>query len=352
MRDAVEVKSFSVVTPGVRELSEMPAWCASQAGEPPGRAQSIPPPQDISPRELRRMARMTRFGLYAADRACREAGVVNDPSCGLIVGITHASTSLLKEFHDYWFDHGPQMASPSAFSNGVTNAPLGAISRHCRLTRGGATIVGTEDCGMQVLHEAHRAVVDGEYAGCCAGAAEEYSDIVANAYTRAGWFSPGVPAYLPWADTGRAFAPAEGSAFAVLSPCRRNGRRACTFIPVGDPRELNGSVDMVISGAGGGPQDPFERDALRAVLDTCDPVPAVLFPKPFFGELFSVGALVSSAIAWDILMNGSAYPSYPAAPGICAAPAGRIDFGAASRILVISCSRDGRTLMGLFARSS
>jgi len=296
------------------------------------------------------MARLTRFALFAAEEACRNAGAAHRGDCGLVVGLTHGTTSFLQEFHDYLFDYGPQMASPSAFSNGVTNAPLGAVSKLCGLTAGGATLVGCESCGMQVLHHAACAIADGDFGWCCAGAAEEYSQLVADVYARLGWFGGELPGCLPCSRPGTAFPQSEGSVFLVLSRAQEAPARGCYFSPIGSIEELEGDVDVIISGAGGGPQDSFERQALAAALSRQDKAPLVLFPKCFFGETFAVGALLSGAMAWDILVNGTAYPAFPLENALAPQAGSRTDFSAVRSVLVISAGRTGDVLAGVFNR--
>jgi 3-oxoacyl-(acyl-carrier-protein) synthase len=351
MKNSVVIKSFGLLTPSVRDIAGMAPYCRSVNGTFPLRAEAIVQPDGMPLRDIRRMARLTRFALYAADAACREAGVSGNPQCGLIVGLTHGTTELLKDFHDYWFDFGPNNVSPAAFSNGVTNAPLGAVSKHCRLTAGGVTLNGAEECGMVAMNLAAQAILRGDYDFCCTGASEEYSGLVADVYRRRGWFCGEIPVSLPCLIHSQGFAQSEGSCFCVLGRYSGKDERVCLFTPLSSIDALDHTVDVVISGAGGGPQDRYELDALERIFSRSKKPPQVLFSKCFFGETFSTGAFLSIAMAWDILMNGARYPAYPLDPSIIRASL-RDDCGSrdVTSVLVVSASRGGAVTAGLLTR--
>jgi hypothetical protein len=349
MNPHVAIQNIGIVTPGVSAAAEIASQCARAGTGALRIVEDIPPPPGMPSRELRRMARLTRFALYAADAACAGTDAAGNPECGLFVGLTHGSTSYLKEFHDYLFDYGPQMASPTAFSNGVTNAALGAVSKLCGLTGGGVTLVDDESCGMLVLNQAAYALMQGDFRFCCAGAAEEYSQVVADVYARLGWFCGPAPRALPCMDEGTGFSQSEGSCFMVLARSEQQ-HGACFFEPVDHIDNIGEDIDLVISGAGGGPTDRFERDALVKILSRQATPAGVIFSKCFFGETFSVGALLGGAMAWDIIVNGAAYPHYPLEESIarCAAPA--IDYSAIRTVLVLSAGRNGKFAAGIFRR--
>jgi hypothetical protein len=110
--------------------------------------------------------------------------------------------------------------------------------------------------------------------------------------------------------------------------------------------------DLVICGAGGGPQDQFELQILArlgAVLDK--PVP-VLFSKPCCGETFAVGSMLSLAMAWDILQNHTSYPAYRIQHSLAGRFADEYDPGVIRRVLLVGCSREGDVAMGVLTERS
>jgi hypothetical protein len=314
----------------------------------------IAPPEGMTAREQRRQARLTRLALYAADQAARQAGA-RGQNAGIYMGLTHGTATFLKEFHDYLFDYGPEMASPNAFSNGVTNAPLGAISMHQKLTQGGATLVDIETCGLTVLNHAATKVLDGTHDLCYAGAAEEYSPLVEEVYLKLGWYHGGVPPHLPCAlepGSGYGFGVSEGSVVCVLGPESRNANSGLRYTPVDALDALPARPDLVLSCAGGGPSDMFELESLEALAASIgSPVP-VLFSKPLVGETFAVGPMLSMAIAWDILTGRVAYPSYPLHPSLVNRFATTYDPGEIKSVLILSRSRDAGLAAGLLEASN
>jgi len=348
MRNSVALLGIGIITPrgcGVECLRTVPE------GAVPAEATDIPPPEGMTARDQRRQARLTRLALYAADGAAAQAGV-RGRDAGVYMGLTHGTATFLKEFHDYLFDYGPEMASPNAFSNGVTNAPLGAISLQMKLTDGGATLVGIETCGLEVLNHAAGKVLDGTHGLCFAGAAEEYSTIVDDVYGRLGWYRGEETPYLPCPyeeGSRRGCGLSEGSVVCVLGPA--DSADGLGYTPVRDLRSLPARTDLVISGAGGGPQDTYELEALRRLAQSIGrPVP-ILFSKKHCGETFAVGGLLSLAIAWDILRNRAAYPAAELHPALAGPCPGAFDPAAVRSVLVLSCSREGGFAAGLLSRS-
>jgi 3-oxoacyl-(acyl-carrier-protein) synthase len=349
MDQSVSILGLGLITPAVNDIAALAAACRGETVAP-RQVASVPPPSGMSLRDQRRQAHLTRLALYAADRATDMAGC-RGANGGIYVGLTHSTSAYLKEFLDYLYDYGPDMASPNAFSNGLANAPLGAVSLHHKLTQGGATMVGIESCGMEVLCHAASKVLDATHEICWAGATEEYSDLVDAVYRRVGWYGGERPPHLPapgTAERSEGFGVSEGSVFFVLGPAREDS--ACLFTPVDDAAAFEGAVDLVVSGAGGGPHDGRELAALQELLPRLGGKVPLVFTKPFFGETFAVGPLLSAAVAWDILANAAAYPLYPVNPALGGLTLAGYDPGAVQRVLVVAASRDGQAACGLLSR--
>ncbi len=354
----VALTGIGLITPIADDIQNLAAACAEIKTPVNKTIETIPPPENMKSRELRRMARLSCLALYAADKAVSTAAL-SGRNGKLYIGLTHGSTSLLQEFHDFLFEYGPQMASPNAFSNGVTNAPLGAVSKCLGLTSGGGTFVGYENYGMEILHYAASAVEEKGIDFCCVGASEEYSSLVEEAYKKLSWYNGKGPAMLPLpinsTSANDSFILSEGSAFFSVrnaaSVKKNPGTEYCFFTPVEDPETFNRDVDCIISGAGGGPQDSCELDALSQLLSRQKKPPCILFSKCFFGETFALSPLLSSAIAWDILVNKSVYPLYPVHDSLNNYDNGTMDFCTMSSILVVSANRDGELSLGLFTKA-
>lgn len=354
MTTAVRLLKPGIITPHAVDLAGLRTLGPIAADPPLRRIQRVPPPTGLLERDMRRMAPLTRYALYAADSACQASGLARC-NADICLGITHGTTSYLTEFHDYLFDHGPEATSPNAFSSGVNNASLGAVARHLKLSGRGVTLMGFEQCGLDVLEWAAATAARGGAGLCYAGCAEEYSALVEEAYHGCGWHCAAAPPALPWEERitgticgvpvseGGVFFPVtgDGSAIAPDAP-------ACRYRPLDiadSPR-----ADVIICNAGAGPQDGQELRILRGILARQSAPPCILFPKMFLGETFAAGALLAVAVGWDILVNHAAYPVFPVHDSLRPYTTPGFDPGTVRSVLVIAGGRDGVVCAGVMTK--
>ncbi len=350
MNESVVLGHPGVVAPGAHSIQDIGRSFVSH--DSVLNITTIPAPWGMNPRQLRRLSRSTKCAMYAAQVAYTHAPLTSGDGA-LFIAMTHGATSFLQEFHDYMFDYGLDMASPNAFSNGVTNASLGAISMMLSMRGGGMSLVGYENAGLEAINHAARAIATRQYPMCLVGGAEEYSPLVVEVYQRFGLFcGRKMPAWLPQPpepENNSAHIPiSEGSVFFSVAPVSvSNGDHPrCIYTPIDDPLGLDMPVDVIISGAGGGPQDSGECIVLEKQLGR-GRKPAVLFSKPYCGELFGVGPLVSVALARDILLNSTPYKPYPLEPSLQKMAAADINFSTVRSVLVTAAARDGDISAGL-----
>jgi hypothetical protein len=310
----------------------------------------------MDPKKLRAHSRLTRIALGAAGEALEADGPGKALTTGVFLGVTHGSAETLKRFRDDLFEYGPDLGSPLVFSAGVTNAPLCAISRHFGLTRGGTTLIGGGQVGLEILEWAARAVRGGEFDACLAGAVEECSPVVEEVYAQAGLYPGTPPPCLPCPEgpaTASGFALSEAGVFFLLEHPRRRAvvstGPVLTFEPVFDTAcEPARFADLVISAAGGGPQDGFELDMLeRLGRARSRPVPLIFF-KPCFGESFAAGPLVACALACEVLENGLAVPGFPLHPRLTSLFTDSFDPFRVRSVLVVAAGSNGQEAAGLF----
>ena len=234
----------------------------------------------------------------------------------------------------------------------MAGAPLAAISSLLGLTMGGTTLVGYESCGLELLNSAARLLASGRGADrCLVGACEEHSSLVESLYTSAGWYPDQAPPYLPYpqgdGEVHAGFAMAEGSVFLALSPASQEP--GVRYEPVEDPSSFEGEVDLVISGAGGGPQDRHELELLHDLLKRLPRPPSLLFSKPICGEAFAVGPLLSVALGRSVLLGGDAPPPFPLHPRLAyMAEPGPLP-RPVKRVLIITADRTGTVEAGLLS---
>ena len=292
MNKTLMIKGIGVITPNIQAFNDMKTIGASFPQIIKKDILNIPDPIEIQKKELRQMSKLTRLCIFAAANAIKMTNLKDKHSVGLFLGLTHGSASFLKKFHDYFIDYGADLASPSAFSNGISSAPLSSISSIFQLTDGGTAFTGVENIGIELLNEAAFSIINNEYQSCLAGAAEEFSSIVEDVYRNIGWYNGESPLYLPSCQKrgkrNPGFSISEGSVFFFLESSKKisEGENCyCFFSPIENLFNLRNSFDLIISGAGGGPQDIFELRLLKKVLSIQEkPVP-VLFSKPFFDKI-------------------------------------------------------------------
>jgi hypothetical protein len=349
MNETVGISGVGLIGPWGTDLSSLRTIRRPTPGSV-NLVDTVPPVEGVAKNDMRRMSKLTRFSLFAAQRAMAAANCCANRT-GLFVGLTHGPTTHMVGFHDFLFDYGPDMASPNSFSNGVTNAPLSSISALLKMTYGGTTILGYENNGCNVLSYCARAIIASHYEACLAGSSEEYAPVVHDAYKACGWLGSAAPGHLPWPHPGQGagLGVSEGSAFFVLEPLSKftDRKPLCLFAPV-DLDEYRGGADAVISCASAGPHDGYELAALHRIAAAGGAKPALLFAKPLFGETFGLGAMLSGLVACDMVANGARYPAFPIHPEIAPLFEPQTK-GPASSVLVVAAGRNGQVSAGLFS---
>jgi hypothetical protein len=346
MSASYRIGGIGLIAPEIDSLEQLrAAACIRTPGGAPKRVDSVPPPEGMTPREQRRMAHLTKLALCAADR-CGKMDPFTEERTGLYVGVTHGPTGFLKEFHGYLFDYGPEMCSPNAFSNGLSNAPLGAVSHVMNIRGGGFTLVDFENCGLRALAIAAIDLDLGIYDGCCVGAVEEYSELVEQVYGEKGLYRghDKVSSLPSPATTG--FGVSEGSVFISLKSGTASSG-GCGYQPVDDPLRLAIKADIIISAAVAAPNDARELEHLIALRSKGHGAKGVLFPKAFLGETFGASTLFALAAGYDIIVNHAEYPQLPVHPELGAMPCG---ISGVTTVLVSGCDRDGASISALLTR--
>jgi hypothetical protein len=308
--------------------------------------------EGISKNEIRRLSNLSKYSLYAAHQAIRYTKINNN--CGICMGLTHGATYPIKEFHDYFFDYGPSLASPNSFSNSVNNAALGAVSFFLKIKQGGITLLGYENIGIDVLNYSYFTLINKEYDSCLAGCSEEYSDLINEVYKKNGWLNENIPDFLPWIKgnkTNKGFGYSEGSVFFIMEHFEncKNKDFLCFYSDF-DILKYDGNADVIICGSGGGMQDVFELKLLKKLgLKHKEKKPALIFSRPFFGEAFGLGSMFACAMACDIIANKTIYPCFPINPEL-APYYTSITTKPAKSVLVVCAGRNGQISSCLFYR--
>ncbi len=141
-----------------------------------------------NPSSFRRVADATKFTLAAISMALSDAGLERDRSRvgreGLLVGVTHGAIDFSTRFHQGLLLEGPQGASPLHFTESVLNAPAGNAAIAFGIRGPVHTMIGEETVGGNAIGMALSLLHSGELDRCIVAGAEEWVDIVVNAYDR------------------------------------------------------------------------------------------------------------------------------------------------------------------------
>lgn len=343
-RQYVAVTGIGIIAPTVTSFHQLTKESLSSLKREK-MVQDVPVPEGQNSRELRRLSKLARMAVFASDQAIKMS-MSPTSEMGIGVALSHGSTSYLAEFHDLMFSFGPDSTSPSAFSNGVTNAPLSIISTINKLTGGGITFTGFESAGIDILSFGAEAVLNGEYESFLAGAAEEYSPIIEQIYHRKNWFNGESPQFLPKdSEDTNGYAISEGSAFLIFEKLTDNSieRALALYSPVNSEiEEVN--CDLIISGAGGGPQDSFELEFLGKYLQKNKT--GVAFTNVIFGNCFALSGAYSAVLACACLHNRcNILPKVNKHPKLDAIINDSVKV---SSVMVTGAGRDGQSAAGLF----
>lgn len=334
----IAITGIGIVTPSVLSYTD----CREdilKCGKYLRTFESVPLPQGQNARELRRLSKLVKLTASAADQAITMSQA-DTKTMAAGVALTHGSTSFLAEFHDLLFEFGADSASPAAFSNGVTNAPLSTISTLYKLTSGGITFTGLESSGIELLNNAAESVLYDEYTSYLAGAAEEYSPIAEKIYQAEGWYNGTVPPHLPSCKSDAfGFPLSEGSAFVVFEKLTDGNRHRALAAYTSIESGYSGkNIDLILSGASGGPQDCFELETIKKIVE--DQKNDIAFMSPVFGNCFALNGVLSVILACKCIeANKNIIPDVSLHPSIAAC---RVYCDKVKNVLVTSSSRDGQ----------
>lgn len=357
MEKVVAVTGAGLIIPAVTDFTEI-GTVAGNEGAANKQVENVTAVPGYSGSKLCRLSRLTRFSLFAARKALIMGREEMNEELGLYMALTHGSASLLCKFHDYFFEYGPGQSSPTAFANGVMNAPLSMVSTFLKITKGGFTLIGWENGGLELMNQAAFAVLNGEFSAVLVGASEEYSKIVEEAYAACGWYSGRVPAFLPLPQQGdnskvkKGFSVSEGSAFLLLEHPERvralKKKPIAFFEPLSNLPADRAHPDLIISGAGAGPHDIHELRLLKKIVFRQPGPISIIFSKPFFGECFALGSLLSSVMACDYLNNRTDYRGIPLHRDLTGKTLSETGRDNCRSILVTAAGRNGQTALGMF----
>ncbi|MEP7105813.1 MAG: beta-ketoacyl-[acyl-carrier-protein] synthase family protein [Chloroflexota bacterium] len=172
------------------------AWAALDSGaslaagvDGPRRGRlEINPADHMSPREARRLDRLSLFAVAAARLSLRDAdlevGPHNRAAIGVLLGTGLGPLESLETFLRPLLEEGPAAANPAIFPNTVSTAAAGYVGIHCGAVGPTSTITAGHAAGAAALCYARDMVAWGRAQAMVGLAVDALSDIVVDVYRR------------------------------------------------------------------------------------------------------------------------------------------------------------------------
>ncbi len=132
----------------------------------------IAAPERFSPLQLRRVSRLGKLALAAADQAATAASLPSDSNTGLVVGTALADMEEATQFLRSMYDRGPKLAKPRHFQRSVHGAIAGELALLYGLTGYNLTVSEGVHSGEAALYAAALAVRTGRCERCLCVAAD------------------------------------------------------------------------------------------------------------------------------------------------------------------------------------
>jgi len=259
----VFITGIGVILPGIVGNDALLARLAS-GGRPQVERDAGAVPQDamaglLNARRVRRMSDYVKLTLAATTLACRDAAIADTAEfarhCAAVLGTTHGSSNYSVAYYRQIVNEGLAAANPMLFAEAVPNGGAAQLSLMLSLKGACQTVIGTRTAGLDAIGLACARIRSGVWDRAFVGAAEEYCDVVCDAYRHCGMATAG--GALPFTgETG--FVSGAGAVMLILesreSMERRGGRArgkilrtAATF---GDREQIIESAQDVLKGLG------------------------------------------------------------------------------------------------------
>jgi len=133
-------------------------------------------PRSMAPKEARRLDRVTRLALVAAEEAVADAGLASGfldaERTAVVIGTSIGGIGTLLDGHDKLRDAGPRRVSPFVVPMCLPNMTAGFVSMHWQLRGPIACPVGACASGAQALAAAARMIERGDADAAIAGGTE------------------------------------------------------------------------------------------------------------------------------------------------------------------------------------
>lgn len=297
------------------------------------------PTDFISPRNARRMDRLSQMAAASARMALDDAGIAVDPGnrdrIGIILGTAFGSTEVATGFAGTLFTEGPRFVSPLQVPNTVMNAPAGHAAIELGVRGVNSTVNHREASAETAIAFAASDIRKGRADAVLTGGVEIVSEFFFEMLHYFKALSPddgGPEAARPFDADRNGPVVGEGAGVLCLESLESAEARGATILgevlgwgmssaPAppndwpSDPRGPAAAMERAIQSAGLTPADigavsasanggrnldRLEADALVEVFGEAHGAPLVTSIKGAVGESFSSGGIRSAAMALSL----------------------------------------------------
>lgn len=144
----------------------------------------------LNARRVRRMNDYVKLTLAATTLAHQSANIIDLPAffepCAALLGTAHGGSNYCASYYSEIVKGGMMAANPMLFAEGVPNAAAAHLSLMLSLKGACQTVIGSRTAGLDALRLASLRIAGGQWDRAVVGAAEEFHDLVNDAYRHCG----------------------------------------------------------------------------------------------------------------------------------------------------------------------